>query len=477
MHQNLQQQYQECNCEKCRRLNLSNDSTPKKDFKKILKTAEKAFKKLHERGKYNPIDLEKVKEYKDLMEETSQIFTSTIPHEIPKEMKGYLEKDAFVFSGLKTHAQLAEARSLLKDESGNIRPYHDFEQKILKLNTNYNQHYLQAEYEFAIQSSQSAANWANLQEDTDRYWLEYRTAGDDRVRVSHQKLNKICLPKTDVFWTEFYPPNGWRCRCVAVEVLADDYTLSDSEKAIQEGEKATSQIGKNGKNKLEIFRFNPGIEKRVFPKGNSYEKVVGSDKVKDVINKESYKLLEDNERFNIERSRAINRGIDKIYSSLNEYESTCVHMYSMPDAYYGHLNNFNRHGKIRLGARADGFNKETLELMTNTINSALDKIPDRFIGTVYRGTDLTYEQFKVYEEAWKNKTEYIEKGFMSTTIDKTKIFEGDTMFIVETKNGAKIDKLSAISGEDEVLFKNEQKFKIKDVKSDKNGQTIYMEEI
>jgi hypothetical protein len=66
---------------------------------------------------------------------------------------------------------------------------------------------------------------------------------------------------------------------------------------------------------------------------------------------------------------------------------------------------------------------------------------------------------------------------MSTTTDKTKIFNGDTLFIVEAKNGAKIDKLSAISGEDEVLFKNEQKFRIKDVKSDKNGQTIYMEEI
>ncbi|MBP7174368.1 MAG: hypothetical protein KBA33_09940 [Cloacibacterium sp.] len=396
-------------------------------------------------------------------------------------MKTYLEKDAFIFSGLKTHAQLAEARSFLKDESGNIRPYYDFEQKILKLNANYNQHYLQAEYEFAVHSSQSAANWANLQEDTERYWLQYRTAGDDRVRVSHQKLNKITLPKNDVFWTEYYPPNGWRCRCVAVEVLADNYTLSDSGKAIKEGETATSQIGKNGKNKLEIFRFNPGIEKKIFPPKNAYNKIVGAEEVKEVskniFNREKYKPLEDNERFRIEKNRALDRGIDKVYPSLNQYESTCVHMYSMPDAYYGHLNNFNRHGKIRLGARADGFNKDTLELMTNAINSALDKIPDRFNGIVYRGTDLTYEQVKVYEEAWKNKTEHVERGFMSTTTDKNKIFSGDTLFVVEAKNGARIDKLSALPGEDEVLFKNEQKFRIKNIQSEKNGQTIFMEEI
>ena len=185
-------------------------------------------------------------------------------------MKAYLEQDAFVFSGLKTHTQLVEARSYLKDTSGSIIPYHQFEQKILQLNETYNKNYLEAEYQFAVSSSQSAANWANLQENEDRYWLEYRTAGDERVRASHQALGGICLPKSDPFWEEYYPPNGWRCRCVAVEVLAQEKTLSDSKKAIFEGQKATSHIGKNGKNKLQMFRFNPGVEKKMFPPKNSY---------------------------------------------------------------------------------------------------------------------------------------------------------------------------------------------------------------
>ncbi|MDY3352267.1 phage minor head protein [Riemerella anatipestifer] len=185
-------------------------------------------------------------------------------------MRAYLEQDAFIFSGLKTHTQLAEARSYLKDEKGNLRPYHDFEQKVLKLNKQYNQHYLEAEYEFAAHSAMSAANWANLQEDTGRYWLEYRTAGDERVRASHQQLNGICLPKTDAFWTEYYPPNGWRCRCVAVEVLAREKKPSDSQKAQELGQYATSQIGKSGKNKLAMFRFNPGQQKKMFPPNNSY---------------------------------------------------------------------------------------------------------------------------------------------------------------------------------------------------------------
>ena len=236
----------------------------------LLNITKKAFDVLYSRKSYKPEDLMNVPEFREVVEKTADVFSSAIPHQTSKEMKAYLEKDAFIFSGLKTHTQLTEARSYLKDGKGNIVPYHLFEQKILKLNERYNQHYLEAEYQFAVHSAQSAANWANLQEDTSRYWLEYRTAGDERVRAQHQALNGICLPKDDDFWTEYYPPNGWRCRCVAVEVLAREKSLFDSKKAKDLGEKATTQIGKTGKNKLQMFRFNPGKEQKIFPPNNAY---------------------------------------------------------------------------------------------------------------------------------------------------------------------------------------------------------------
>lgn len=136
---------------------------------------------------------------------------------------------------------------------------------------------------FATQSAQSAANWSNLEEDTERYWVEYRTAQDDRVRDSHKLLAGIILPKSDPFWNYYYPPNGWRCRCTAVEVLAKNNTKSNSEKAIEIGEKATTSIGKSGKNTLEMFRFNPGIDKKLMPPKNSYTKVVGANTVLKII--------------------------------------------------------------------------------------------------------------------------------------------------------------------------------------------------
>ena len=277
MHQSLSLQYAPCDCEACQEARLSSTQEPPKRPLDLTKVAKKAFDQLHKKGAYKPEDLMKYKAYRELITATSQVFNTTIPHEVPEEMRAYLERDVFIFSGLKTHTQLTEARSKLKDEQGNIRPYHLFEKEILKLNNTYNRNYLEAEYQFAVQSAQSAANWANLQEDTSRYWLEYRTAGDERVRQSHAALAGICLPKDDAFWTEYYPPNGWRCRCTAVEVLAREKTKSNPKTAKKAGEEATTQIGKSGNNKLAMFRFNPGQEKKVFPPNNTYTQVVGAE--------------------------------------------------------------------------------------------------------------------------------------------------------------------------------------------------------
>lgn len=201
-----------------------------------------------------------------MINEATKTFNSVISHEVTDDLRKHLEYGNLVFSGLKTHAQLTEARSLLKDENGNIRPYHQFERDVLKLNQTYNKNYLEAEYEFAVQSAQSVENWQSFSDNTKRYLLEYRTAGDERVRADHDALRGICLPKDDPFWQSYYPPLGWRCRCVAVQVLASEKQLSDSQKAQELGEQATTQIGKTGKNKLEMFRFNPALDKTLFPK-------------------------------------------------------------------------------------------------------------------------------------------------------------------------------------------------------------------
>ncbi|MDV3880734.1 hypothetical protein BAS06_09395 [Elizabethkingia miricola] len=306
----------ECNCDRCKaeKINLaSGEENPV--FKSVLNAAEKAFKHLHEKGGYKAEDI-KDKPYQNLINETAKVFDSAIKdNDIPPAMLAKLQNDSFVFSGLKTHAQLLEASSMLRDDKGQIRGFDSFANEFNKVNTAYNQTYLEAEYQFAISSSQSAANWAELDPDG-RYNLQYRTANDDRVRAEHAVLQDTTLPIDDPFWLSYYPPNGWRCRCTAVEVLKAKYEVSDSEKALKKGESATTQIGKDGKNRLEMFRFNPGAEQKVFPPKHPYNKVKGADTVKKALDDKPLKTVKDLsqhfENFAVNNSEMFQRGFKEI---------------------------------------------------------------------------------------------------------------------------------------------------------------------
>ena len=48
---------------------------------------------------------------------------------------------------------------------------------------------------------------------------KYVTAGDTRVRDSHVGLDGVTLAKDDSFWSTNYPPNGFACRCQAIEIF------------------------------------------------------------------------------------------------------------------------------------------------------------------------------------------------------------------------------------------------------------------
>lgn len=196
-------------------------------------------------------------------------------------MLAKLQNDTFIFSGLRTHAQLLEASSFLM-EDGKIRGFDAFSNDFNKVNEKYNQNYLEAEYQYAVSSSQSAANWAAL-DPNGRYNLQYRTANDDRVRADHAALQNITLDKEDSFWLSYYPPNGWRCRCTVIEVLKNKFELSDSVKANEAGDRATTKLGPDGKNRSAIFRFNPGMEKKVFPPKHPYNQLKGADEVKKTL--------------------------------------------------------------------------------------------------------------------------------------------------------------------------------------------------
>ena len=262
-----------CECEESYKLAAGDPKIPK--FSKKLWDA--AMHHIHNKGSYSAKML-KDPPVKDLLIETNRILSEALDKGItdnnpPEKMISRLQDDVFIFSGCKTHIQLKELSERLVDDNGKVTPLAAFKQQALEIHARYNENYLEAEYIFATSSSEMAAKWADLEKDGDRYNLQYRTAQDDRVRDTHRALANITLPAEDPFWSSYYPPNGWRCRCTAVQVRKEKYPQSNSEDAIGRGERATTEIDSKGNNRAEIFRFNPGKEKVIFPQDHPYYKV------------------------------------------------------------------------------------------------------------------------------------------------------------------------------------------------------------
>lgn len=141
----------------------------------------------------------------------SALDTSFKQVKMSEGMRRRLERSNYIFSGIKTFHELNEAFPSLIDENGDRKLFERFLNDVQKIDGTYNQNYLRAEYNFVQASAEMAAKWEGFAEDGDRYNLQYRTAGDDKVRPEHAALDGVTLPMTDPFWEEYFPPNGWNC--------------------------------------------------------------------------------------------------------------------------------------------------------------------------------------------------------------------------------------------------------------------------
>lgn len=135
-------------------------------------------------------------------------------------LKADLLDNIYLFSGAKTYQQVRTLTSMLADPElkNNFYKFKDAATPILH---DYNVAYLQTEYYTSKGSARMAAYWDRIGQEADVLpLLKYQTIGDARVRPTHQALDNIIRPVNDSFWNDYFPPNGWRCRCT-VEQLSD----------------------------------------------------------------------------------------------------------------------------------------------------------------------------------------------------------------------------------------------------------------
>lgn len=224
---------------------------------------------------------------------------------------------------------------------------------------------------------------------------------------------------------------------------------------------------------MEIFRFNPGAEQKLFPPKHPYNKVKGADEVKKSLQNDTSQYDDDlfkNFGQNAEEyaKTETHQKALKINSNIRPAETFSVERYSVD--FYADINFYLRNsGEPK---------EEFFERYRKIMNSGLDKL-ESYNGTVYRGADLSPEVINKYKKAAETGEPYTENYYLSTSKSEKRAFERNTIYEIKSKNGKQIEELSYFSHEKEVLFKEGTQFKILKVYVDENinRNVIEMEEI
>lgn len=69
-------------------------------------------------------------------------------------------------------------------------------------------------YDANLRSARAAGQWERIERTKDALpYLEYRLGPSERHRPHHEAKEGLVLPADDPFWAQWYPPNGWGCKC------------------------------------------------------------------------------------------------------------------------------------------------------------------------------------------------------------------------------------------------------------------------
>ncbi|MCT2563964.1 phage minor head protein [Chryseobacterium herbae] len=99
-------------------------------------------------------------------------------------------------------------------KNGHLQSWKDFELDAYLLDSEYNNRWLETEFNQTIATVNMANKFADFQKNTDLYPnLKFVTINDARVRPEHKAFDGIIKPVNDAFWNTHMPPLDWGCRC------------------------------------------------------------------------------------------------------------------------------------------------------------------------------------------------------------------------------------------------------------------------
>ena len=168
-----------------------------------------------------------------------------------------LTENVYHFSAAKNYHELKDLSLAIRD-GNKIRSFEEFEAKAKEITNKYNVSWLRSEYNQALSSAQASARWNDFTKNKDTMpYLQYQAVMDNNTREEHAALHGVIKPITDPFWDTYMPPNGWGCRCEAVQLPGSNYEPTPNEN-ISYPPVPT------------MFQINFGKQQLVFPPSHPY---------------------------------------------------------------------------------------------------------------------------------------------------------------------------------------------------------------
>ena len=164
----------------------------------------------------------------DTFDEAKKFFTGRIslPYEEYVKLEDELKQYAFSVKGIVEQSQALELSEILLKSYEDGESFHAFKKRLkdsgLKDITTLTDSNLDLIYTQNMNNAYSYGRYKGLMGAVDIFpkW-EYVTVGDKRVRPAHAALNGTIRRYDDPFWNSWYPPNGFKCRCI-VEVSTEE---------------------------------------------------------------------------------------------------------------------------------------------------------------------------------------------------------------------------------------------------------------
>jgi SPP1 gp7 family putative phage head morphogenesis protein len=172
------------------------------------------------------------------------------------DMLANLENNVYQFAAAKNYQEMRLLTNALTNEAGEIISFTEFRDIAEKQFQQFNADWLDSEYSTSISASLNAARWTDYTRNANAMpYLRYSTVGDALVRDSHAAFDGTVKPIDHNFWANYYPPNGWRCRCGT--------TQTGNSRETPDGAIVYAEVPS-------LFRTNLAKQGLMFPKNHPY---------------------------------------------------------------------------------------------------------------------------------------------------------------------------------------------------------------